>query len=144
MKRHTLLLAGLFVACLAHAAAPAQVTASHAWIRVLPGALPAGAYVVLRNDGDQPMSLIGANTSDYGEAMLHESSSAGGVNRMRMIAALSIPAHGTQALAPGGYHLMLMDAKHPIKPGDTVRVSLHFDDGETLQVALPVRPANSR
>ena len=143
MKRHTLLLAGLFVAGLAHAAAPAQVTASHAWIRVLPGALPAGAYVVLRNDGDQPMALIGANTSDYGEAMLHESSSAGGINRMRMIAALTVPAHGTQALAPGGYHLMLMDAKHPVRPGDTVRITLKFGDGTTLPVDFLARPASA-
>lgn len=143
MKRCALLLAGLLVAALAHAGTAAQVTASHAWIRVLPGALPAGAYVVLRNDGDERIALTGASSPAYGETMLHESSGAGGVNRMRMVDAVPIPAHGTQALAPGGYHLMLMDAKRPVRPGDTVRITLKFGDGSTLPVDFIARPASA-
>lgn len=145
MKRHALplLFAGLLGAGLAHAGTTAHVTASHAWIRVLPGALPAGAYVVLRNDGDRPVALTGASSPAYGEAMLHESSRAGGMSRMRMIDALTIPAHGTQALAPGGYHLMLLDAKHAVQPGDTVRIALKFGDGSTLPVDFIARPANA-
>jgi copper(I)-binding protein len=42
-----LLLAGLLLASAAHAADADHVRASHAWIRVLPGALPAGAFVTL-------------------------------------------------------------------------------------------------
>ena len=137
-----LLFAGLLVAGLAHAAT-GHVTASHAWIRVLPGALPAGAYVVLRNDGDAPVALTAAGSPAYGEAMLHESSRAGGMSRMTMVDALAIPAHGTQVLAPGGYHLMLMDAKQPVRPGDTVRITLKFDDGSTLPVDFIARPANA-
>ncbi|MBA2079099.1 MAG: hypothetical protein BGP10_10750 [Rhodanobacter sp. 68-29] len=137
------LLLGLLAAVPAHAAAPAQVSASHAWIRVLPGSLPAGAYVVLRNDGDRPVSLTGASSPAYGEAMLHESSNAGGMSRMAMIHALTIPAHGTQTLQPGGYHLMLMDAKHPVQPGDTVKVVLEFADGSTLPVDFAARPASA-
>ncbi|HKR75926.1 MAG TPA: copper chaperone PCu(A)C [Rhodanobacter sp.] len=145
MKRYALplLLAGLLGAGPAHAATAPHVTASHAWIRVLPGALPAGAYVVLRNDGDQPVSLTGASSPAYGEAMLHESSRAGGMSRMVMVDALAIPAHGTQALASGGYHLMLMDAKQPVQPGDTVRVTLKFNDGSTLPVNFTARPASA-
>lgn len=143
MKRCALLFAGLLLAGLAHAGTGAQVTASHAWIRVLPGALPAGAYVVLRNDGDKPAALTGADSPAYGEAMLHESSGTDGMNRMRMVDTLSIPAHGTQALAPGGYHLMLMDAKHPVQPGDTVRITLKFGDGSTLPVDFIARPASA-
>lgn len=137
------LLLGLLAAVPAHAAAPAQVSASHAWIRVLPGSLPAGAYVVLRNDGDRPVSLTGASSPAYGEAMLHESSSAGGMSRMAMIHTLTIPAHGTQTLQPGGYHLMLMDAKHPVQPGDTVKVVLEFAGGSTLPVDFAARPASA-
>jgi copper(I)-binding protein len=110
---------------------------------VLPGALPAGAYVVLHNDGSAPVALTGASSPVYGEAMLHESSSTGGMSRMRTIDALPIPAHGTQTLAPGGYHLMLMDAKHPVQPGDTVRVTLKFGDGSTLPVDFIARPASA-
>lgn len=143
MKRCALLLAGVLVAGVAQAGTAVQVTASHAWIRVLPGALPAGGYVVLRNGGDRPIALTGATSPAYGKTMLHESSSVGGMDRMRMIDALPIPAHGTQALAPGGYHLMLMAPKHPVRPGDTVRITLKFDDGATLPVDFLARPASA-
>ena len=139
----SLLLAGLLGAGLAHAGTVAHVTASHAWIRVLPGNLPAGAYVVLHNDGDRAVSLTGASSTAYGEAMLHESSSAGGMNRMTKIDALPIPAHRTQALRPGGYHLMLMDAKQPVHPGDTVRVVLQFGNDGMLPVDFKARPASA-
>ncbi len=137
------LLAGLLGSNLAHAAGATHVTASHAWIRVLPGALPAGAYVVLRNDGGAPVALTGASSPAYGMAMLHQSSGAGGMSRMTMVDALTIPAHGTQTLAPGGYHLMLMDAKRPVQPGERVRITLQFRDGSTLPVDFIARPANA-
>ncbi|MBD8879135.1 MULTISPECIES: copper chaperone PCu(A)C [Rhodanobacter] len=142
MKRIALLLVGLLGAGLVHADTT-RISASHAWIRVLPGALPAGAYVVLRNDGDKPVALTGASTPDYGMAMLHRSTQSGGSSRMAMVDALPIPAHGTQALAPGGYHLMLMDARHPVQPGDTVRITLKFDNGVTLPVDFIARPAGA-
>ena len=134
---------GLFVAVSAHATAATQVHASHAWIRVLPGNLPAGAYLILRNDGDRPVALTGASSPAYGETMLHESSNTGGTSRMTMVDALPIPAHGTQALQPGAYHLMLIDAKHPVHPGDSVRITLKFGDGSTLPVDFVARPASA-
>lgn len=138
-----LLCAGLIAVTSAHATAAAQVQASHAWIRVLPGDLPAGAYVTLRNNGDQPVALTGATSASYARVMLHHSSTAGGMSRMSMVEALPIPAHATQSLAPAGYHLMLMQAKHPVRPGDTVKLSLKFSDGSTLPVDFTARPANA-
>ncbi|MGH8157881.1 MAG: copper chaperone PCu(A)C [Rhodanobacter sp.] len=137
------LLAGLLAAGGAQATAADHVHASHAWIRVLPGDLPAGAYVTLRNDGDQPVALSGARSTAYAEVMLHHSSSAGGMSRMTMVDALTVPAHGTAVLAPAGYHLMLMKAATPVKPGDTVRLTLTFTDGSTLATDFIARPANT-
>ena len=124
-------------------AAASSLKAEHGWVRWLPANLPAAGYVVIRNDGDKPVKLTGAESADYGMAMLHRSMQKNGSDSMEMVDAIGIPAHGSVALAPGGYHLMLTDAKHAIKPGDMVHVSLHFDDGETLQATWPVRPANA-
>ena len=145
MKSSTLsiLLAGLLLACGAHASAAEHVHASHAWIRVLPGDLPAGAYVTLQNDGDQPVALSGASSTVYADVMLHQSSTTGGMSRMTMVDALSVPAHGKAMLAPAGYHLMLMQANAPVKPGDTVRLTLRFTDGSTLVTDFIARPANA-
>jgi hypothetical protein len=145
MRLHPLplLLAGLLCAGAVHATEAERVHASGAWIRVLPGNLPAGGYVTLRNDGDQPAALEGASSSDYASVMLHQSSTDTGMGRMRMVDRLDVPAHGQVALSPGGYHLMLMDATQPVQPGQTVRITLRFADGSTLATDFVAKPANA-
>lgn len=138
-----LLAAGLLLAMSAHASEAEHVRASQAWIRVLPGDLPAGAYVVLENTGDQTATLRSASSVRYGNVMLHKSSSEGGVSRMAMVESLVIPAHGKAELAPGGYHLMMSKANPPVKVGDDVKLTLHFDDGSTLDTRFVTRPANA-
>jgi copper(I)-binding protein len=135
---------GLLLAGAAFAATQGSpLKVEHGWVRWLPANLPAAGYAVIRNDGDQPVKLIGADSDDYGMAMLHRSMQQHGKDTMERMDALSIPAHGEVKLAPGGYHFMLMDATHPIKPGDTVTIDLQFDNQETLKVSWPVRPANA-
>lgn len=146
MKSFTasVLFAGLLVSAGgAQASDAAHVHASHAWIRILPGNLPAGAYVVLSNDGAQPTTLRSASSETYASVMLHHSSTKGGMSRMTMVDALAIPAHGKVVLAPSGYHLMLMQAKTPVAPGDTVKVTLTFADGSHLPTDFIARPANA-
>lgn len=137
------LLASLLAASSATAAAAGGVHASHAWIRLLPGNLPAGAYVTLRNDSGKPAALVGATSAAYGEIMLHQSSGEGGMSRMAMVDSMTIPAHGQAELAPAGYHLMLMRATKPLSAGDKVKLMLDFADGSSLPVDFVVRPANA-
>lgn len=145
MKLRTLsaLLAGLLLATGVHATSAEHILASHAWIRVLPGDLPAGAYVTLENSSDQPAALSGATSTAYAEVMLHQSSNEGGVSRMAMLHSLAIPAHGKAVLAPASYHLMLMKAATPVKPGDIVKLNLTFTDGSTLATDFIARPASA-
>ena len=138
-----LLLAGLLGASAAHAGQADHVHTTGAWIRVMPASLPAGGYVTLRNDGDQPVVLDGASSAAYGSVMLHESSTDTGMGRMRMVDRLTVPAHGQVALAPGGYHFMLMDAAKAVQPGQTVRITLQFADGSTLATDFLAKPANA-
>jgi copper(I)-binding protein len=144
--RTALLLAGLLpLSGLAVATSPAtpQVTVSGAWIRWLPGDLPAAAYATLRNDGARRVRLTGAASTDYANVMLHRSSVTGGTSRMQDVDGLDIGPGASVELAPGGYHLMLMQARHAIAPGDTVHLRLRFADGSSVDAAFPVRPANS-
>lgn len=127
----------------AHAADAGPVTATAGWLRVLPGNLPAGGYVTFENASDKAVSIVGAESSDYAEAMIHRSSTEGGMGRMEMMHAVPLPAGGKLAFAPGGYHVMLMDAKHPVKPGDKVVVTFALSDGQKLPVTLLARPANA-
>ena len=145
MKTQALLflVTGLLLTGATHATEAEHIRASHAWLRVLPGDLPAGAYVTLENSGDQPVTLKGASSDAYANVMLHQSSNEGGMSRMAMVDSVVVPSHGTATLAPAGYHLMLMKSTHPIMPGDTVRMNLKFADGSTLATNFVARPANA-
>jgi copper(I)-binding protein len=135
----------LALSATALAASPASpdVQVEHAWIRWLPARLPAAGYAVIRNMGDGTLRLTGASSPGYGMVMLHHSRLAHGDSTMEMVDHLDIPAHGSVELAPGGYHLMLSQPTHAIKPGDHVEVTFEFADGAKLQTDFSVRPANA-
>jgi copper(I)-binding protein len=137
------LLAGLLATVAAQANEADHVRADKAWIRVLPGDLPAAGYVRLHNDGEQPATLRTAASPRYGSVMLHRSSGEGGMSRMTMVDGIVIPAHGETALAPGGYHLMLMQPTAPVQAGEHIPMNLRFADGSTLAVDFIARPANA-
>lgn len=139
----TLLVAGLLLSAGAQATQAEHVKASHGWIRTLPGNLPAGGYVTLENDGDKPAAISSASSARYASVMLHHSSTGGGMSRMTMVDALTIPPHGKVMLAPAGYHLMLMQASAPVNPGESVQLSLEFADGSSLPTTFIARPANA-
>jgi periplasmic copper chaperone A len=139
----TLFLSVLFVAS-AHAAQADHIIASHAWIRLLPGNLPAAGYVVLQNNDATAVTLNSVQTTAYASAMIHQSThDASGMERMSMLDRLTIPAHSSLSLAPNSYHLMLEQASHPLKVGDSVDITLRFSDGSQLPVSFLVRPANA-
>jgi periplasmic copper chaperone A len=127
-----------------HAAQADHVTAGHAWIRLLPGNLPAGGYVILQNNGATAAMLVAAQSATYASVMIHQSvQETDGTSRMAMIGRLMIPAHGNISLAPASYHLMLQQASHSLKVGDNVDITLDFADGSRLPVRFLVRPANA-
>jgi copper(I)-binding protein len=139
----SLAIALLLVAGVANATDSPTVKASNGWLRVLPGSLPAGGYVSFENVSDRAVSIVGASSPDYADAMIHRSSTDGGMGRMEMVDSVPLPPKGTVAFSPGGYHVMLMDAKHPVKPGDKLVVTFRLSNGETLPVTLLARPANA-
>ncbi|MFC5428603.1 copper chaperone PCu(A)C [Paraburkholderia denitrificans] len=122
----------------AHAADKA-ISVQNAWVRWLPGNLPAAGYLTLRNDGDKNVDLVDVDSDDYGSVMLHQTISNGSTQKMVMVDKLTVPAHGSVSVAPGGYHLMLEEPKHKIAPGDTVHIKLEFSNGATLDTPFAVK-----
>ena len=45
----------------------------------------------------------------------------------RQIVSLEIPAGGSVQFKPGGYHIMLMGLKAPLKKGDMIMLQLKFE-----------------
>jgi periplasmic copper chaperone A len=140
----SVLMIGLLSAAGLHAAQADHIVANGAWIRLLPAGLPAAGYVALQNTGPSAATLVTAHSATYASVMLHRSSTEnGGMSTMSAMENLVIPAQGKVALAPAGYHLMLEQSGHPLKPGDGVEITLDFADGSHLPVRFLVQPANA-
>ncbi|WP_104990159.1 copper chaperone PCu(A)C [Deinococcus sp. NW-56] len=109
-------------------------------IAVPPGATETSAGMTLRNPGKTPVVLTSARSSAAGHVMLMTTRrDAQGRVGMSAVKSLTVPAGGQLALKPGGDHLMLMDLKRPLKPGERVPLVLVARDGRTLTVSATVR-----
>jgi copper(I)-binding protein len=75
-----------------------------------------------------------------GKVEVHEMAMNNGVMTMRPLdKGLAIEPGKTVKLAPGGYHLMLMDLKGPFKQGDKVPVTLEFEKAGKVTLSLDVQ-----
>ena len=122
----------------AHADA-AHVKAENAWLRAsVPGQQASGGFMVLT--AQEPLKLVGVETTAAGVAEVHEMKMDGDVMRMRAVESLDLPQGQPVALKPGGYHLMLQQLKSPLLKDSTVPVTLVFKDskGETSRLSLQV------
>jgi periplasmic copper chaperone A len=133
------LLAAAVPARAGSAASPPVISTSNAWIRWLPGALPAAAYVTLRNDGDRVATLISASSADYGSVMFHASRNQNGVEKMMPLESVPIAPHSQVSFAPRGLHIMLMQPNRSMAPGEQIVLVLRFADGASLPVRFEVR-----
>lgn len=110
------------------------------WVRAAPPVVKSHAgYLVIGNPSDRPINLVGVSSPQYKMAELHLSKVEGGVATMVKQGQITIPAKGELAMKPGGFHIMLMHPKAPLKAGDAVDVVLHFADGSSVAFTAPVR-----
>lgn len=138
-------LAALFVVLNAPARAQevkaGDLVITQAWSRATPGgAKIAGGFLTIENKGAAPDRLIGGSSDIVGKVEIHEMAMNNGVMTMRPLdKGLVIEPGKTVKLAPGGYHLMLMDLKQPFKQGDKVPVTLEFEKAGKVALSLEVQ-----
>lgn len=114
------------------------------WIRATPpGATTAAAYVVIENAGADDDRLLGIRADNGQTVEIHTSSEQAGVMRMSQLDALTIPAQGSVALAPGGDHIMFIDITDRFEPGDTELLTLLFEKAGPQRVSFVTRDARS-
>jgi copper(I)-binding protein len=121
-----------------------QTVVKEAWVRGTV-AQQKGTGMFAQITSAQGGRLVSARSPVAGVVEIHEMAMEGNVMRMRALAnGLELPAGKAVELKPGGYHIMLLDLKQQLKPGDTVPLSLVVagKDGktETLELKVPVRP----
>ncbi len=114
----------------------------HAWARATVATAQTGAAYLVVHDSvaDQ---ITGFSTPVASMAELHQSRMNNGVMEMRPVASLPVgPGHDV-TLAPGGYHLMLMGLKQPLKPGDHFPLTLTFAKAGAVTTDVTVERAGA-
>ncbi len=117
-----------------------SITVDHPWARATPGGAQTGAvYMKLVNASDAEDTLTGGSTSVASEVQIHEMAVENGVMKMRELPnGLAIPAKRSVSLKPGGYHVMLVGLKQPLKEGEHIALTLNFEKAGKIDVDVPV------
>jgi periplasmic copper chaperone A len=136
-----MLLLSVWTSVVTAQAAPIEIR--DAWVRWLPGNIPSGGYLTAVNHGDVTVQLVGASSPDYGEISIHRSSEHNGRMQMAVIDSIAVPGHSTLVFAAQGYHLMLLQPKKALKPGDRVTIVLRFLSGASLETRFELRPPDT-
>ena len=117
--------------------AAAQVTVTDPWARAtVAGQKTSGAFLQLTSATDAV--LVGAASPVAKIVEIHEMKMDAGVMKMAAVDKLPLPAGKPVELAPGGYHVMLMDLTRPLKAGETIPLTLTIADpaGRTQKVEV--------
>ncbi|MFC3050434.1 copper chaperone PCu(A)C [Kordiimonas pumila] len=115
-----------------------EVTVEQAWARKTSRTVSAAVYLELHNDGHVMDTLTGISSPVAETVSLHRSYEKDGMMRMDHVDELPVAPGEVFTLAPGGYHIMLMNLSHPLEEGSTFPVTLHFKKAGNIETIVTV------
>lgn len=117
-----------------------DIVVEDAWARASIGTnRPGAAYMILRNTGSDPVTLVGLETPLAMMPDIHETTTdSNGVSSMGPVGEIIISPGESVSLEPGGMHAMLMRLQTKMVEGETFPLTLNFADGGTLNVDVPI------
>jgi copper(I)-binding protein len=131
----------LALACAAvngHAQQFGAIKVEHPYARATaPGQPNGGGYMTLVNSGT-PDRLVSVSGDIARAVELHEMRIDADVMRMRQVDGIELPAGKTVELKPGGYHVMLVGLKAPLKVGQTFALKLTFENAGQVGIDVTV------
>ena len=134
------LIALAFFCSAAHTADNVSVAEHSAWVRATPpGSSTTAIYLTLSNSGSADIKLMAA-ASDISERIeLHTHKHVDGLMKMQQVESIVVPPNDKAELAPHGDHIMVFNLDSALKPGETVELTLKFDNGSEQVIEVPVR-----
>jgi len=121
-------------------AAAQEIIVEDAWVRGVPhSAKTTAAFMSIQNNGSEEMVLKSASCEVAEVVEIHTMEQVGEIMKMKQINELRIPGNGQTALAPKGYHIMLMGLIRPINEGETIPLTLNFGEGLSVAVDAVVK-----
>ena len=115
-----------------------NLSIGHPYARPTAPAQPTGGgYLTLTSKG-RADRLLSASSPIAREVQIHSMKMEGDVMRMREVDAIDVPADKLVELKPGGFHLMLMGLKEPLKAGQRFPLKLRFEKAGEVSVEVSV------
>lgn len=124
----------------AHSFKAGALQIGHPWSRATPnGAKVGGGYLSIENTGSTPDRLVSVSVPFAARAEIHDMQVKDGVMTMRpMEKGVEIAPGQKVEFKPGGYHIMFMDLKEPLKMGEMMKGTLTFEKAGTVDVEFKV------
>jgi periplasmic copper chaperone A len=132
-------------AATAHEFTSKDITIAHPWARATPGGVNVGgAYLEIKAAPGKGDRLIAARSPVAGTVEIHSHAIENGIARMRRIEAIAVKGGSSVVLKPGGYHVMLIDLKRPLKEGDAFKMTLSVERAGDIEVEATVEPIGAK
>jgi periplasmic copper chaperone A len=118
---------------------------SQPWARATPkGASSGAAYMTITNKGSTPDRVSCVSSDISAKCQIHSMTMDNGVMKMRPVeGGLEIKPGETVMLKPSGFHVMLVDLKHPLEKGKMVEATLQFEKAGAVKVEFPIAAIGS-
>ena len=117
-----------------------EVEVSHQYMReLIPGTTVTSSYMEITNHHNVEIVLVGAKGTFSEKIELHEHTMVNGMMRMGQVENITIPANSSVMLEPAGLHIMAFDIKSPLKHGQSVELTLLFEEHPPITFDLPVK-----
>jgi copper(I)-binding protein len=113
---------------------------SQPWARAtMKGGSSGAAYMTITNNGKTADRVTCVSSDASAQCQIHTVTMDNGVMTMRPVeGGLEIKPGETVTLKPRSLHMMLVDLKHQLEPGQTVKATLKFDNAGSVDVDFPV------
>ena len=122
-----------------------NIEISEAWVGLMPPTMAMNAgYFSLSDLTDKPIELVSVTSPAYGSIEIHQSQLLNGIASMRMLPTLTIQPHQQGQFESGGLHLMMRKPIAAMSLGASAAVQLHFKNGTSVHVEMPVLKSKSR
>jgi copper(I)-binding protein len=127
----------------AHEITSGTITVIHPFVRATPpGATTGGGYMTLRNEGDEPDTLLAIEAPDIAaHVSIHRTAiAADGTSQMLPLEGIVIPAHADVTIGAEGTHLMFEGITAPFELGEIMGATLVFEHAGRVEITLEVEP----
>ena len=139
--RSTLLAAGLALAAALPATAEDAIAVMDPYARSSGMMANSGAaFMMIENRTGTDDRLVGASSdvAEKTELHTHKEDEMGVMRMIHVEEGFEIPAGGTLMMARGGHHVMFLGLSEPMEQGDTVTLTLEFEEAGEVTVEVPV------